>query len=92
MYAGWLRTLRDGERMPAAISGGTNPTFRGRRERRVESFVMDAPGDLDLYDREIEVEFVARIRGQKRFDEVEHLVAAIGDDVERARLLLGLDR
>jgi hypothetical protein len=27
----------------------------------------------------------------KRFDEVEHLVAAIGDDVERARIALGLD-
>lgn len=92
VYAGWLRTLPDGERMPAAISVGTNPTFRGRRERRVESFVIGAPPELDLYDREIEVEFVARIRGQKRFDEVDHLVAAIGDDVERAKLLLGLDR
>ena len=35
--------------------------------------------------------FVSRIRGMKRFDEVEHLVAAIGDDVERARIALGLD-
>ncbi len=92
VYAGWLRTLPDGERMPAAISVGTNPTFRGRRERRVESFVIGAPEGLDLYDREIEVEFVGRIRGQKRFDEVEHLVAAIGDDVERTKILLGLDR
>jgi riboflavin kinase/FMN adenylyltransferase len=91
VYAGWLRVLPDGERMPAAISVGHNPTFRGRRERRVESFVIDAPDDLDLYDREVEVEFVGRIRGMKRFDEVEHLVAAIGDDVERARIVLGLD-
>ncbi len=92
VYAGWLRVLPDGDRMPAAISVGQNPTFRGRRERRVESFVIDAPRDLDLYGQEVEVEFVARIRGMKRFDEVEHLVAAIGDDVERTRLVLGLDR
>lgn len=91
VYAGWLRELPDGERMPAAISVGANPTFRGRRERRVESFVLDAPDDFDLYDRQVEVEFVSRIRGMKRFDEVEHLVAAIGDDVERARIALGLD-
>jgi riboflavin kinase/FMN adenylyltransferase len=78
--------------MPAAISIGTNPTFRGRRERRVESFVLDAPADLDLYGKEIEVEFVDRIRGMKRFDEVEHLVHAIGDDVERVRIVLGLSR
>jgi riboflavin kinase / FMN adenylyltransferase len=92
VYAGWLRTLPAGGRLPAAISVGSNPTFRGRRERRVESFVIDAPSGFDLYDREVEVEFVGRIRGMKRFDEVDHLVAAIGDDVERARLVLGLDR
>lgn len=92
VYAGWLRVLPAGERMPAAISVGTNPTFRGRRERRVESFVIDAPADIDLYDQQVEVEFAGRIRGMKRFDEVEHLVAAIADDVERARILLGLDR
>jgi riboflavin kinase / FMN adenylyltransferase len=92
VYAGWLRVLPDGERLPAAISVGTNPTFRGRRDRRVESFVIDAPDGIDLYDQRIEVEFVGRIRGMKRFDEVEHLVAAIGDDVERARIVLGLDR
>jgi riboflavin kinase / FMN adenylyltransferase len=91
VYAGWVRVLPHGVRMPAAISVGTNPTFRGRRERRVESFVIDAPDGLDLYDEEIEVEFVGRIRGMKRFDEVGHLVAAIGDDVERARIVLGLD-
>jgi riboflavin kinase/FMN adenylyltransferase len=90
VYAGWLRELPAGDRMPAAISIGANPTFRGRRDRRVESFVLDAPDDLDLYGKTVEVEFVARIRGMKRFDEVEHLVAAIGDDVERTRLALGL--
>lgn len=92
VYAGWLRALPDGDRLPAAISVGHNPTFRGRRERRVESFVIDAPEGLDLYEQEVEVEFVGRIRGMKRFDEVEHLIAAIGEDVERARILLGLDR
>ena len=92
VYAGWLRVLPGGARMPVAISVGSNPTFRGRRSRRVESFVLDAPTDLDLYGQQVEVEFVSRIRGMKRFDEVEHLVAAIGDDVERARIALGLDR
>jgi riboflavin kinase / FMN adenylyltransferase len=90
VYAGWLRELPDGERLPAAISVGANPTFRGRRERRVESFVIDAPAGIDLYDREVEVEFVGRIRGMKRFDEVDHLVDAIGDDVERTRIVLGI--
>ena len=41
VYAGWLRRLDTGERYPAAISVGTNPTFDGHRERRVESYVLD---------------------------------------------------
>ncbi len=66
VYAGWLRRLDTGERYPAAISVGTNPTFDGERERRVESYVLDRddPDDwLELYDVEVEVEFVERLRG-----------------------------
>ena len=62
VYAGWLRRLDTGERYPAAISVGTNPTFDGERERRVESYVLDRD-DLELYGVEVEVSFVARLRG-----------------------------
>jgi riboflavin kinase/FMN adenylyltransferase len=89
VYAGWLRVLPAGEPMPAAISIGTNPTFQGVRERRVESYVLDRT-DLDLYDRQVEVSFVARIRGMVTFDGIDALVATIRDDVERTRALLDL--
>ena len=91
VYAGWLRRLDTGERYPAAISVGTNPTFDGHRERRVESYVLDRddPDDwLELYDVEVEVEFVERLRGMVRFDSVEELVAQMKDDVASARELL----
>ena len=87
VYAGWLRRLDTGERYPAAISVGTNPTFDGHRERRVESYVLDRD-DLELYDVAVEVEFVERLRGMVRFDSVEELVAQIKDDVARTRELL----
>jgi riboflavin kinase / FMN adenylyltransferase len=73
--------------MPAAISVGANPTFAGQRDRRVEAHVIDR-GDLDLYGREVEVVFVHRLRGMARFGSAEELVAAMGDDVSRARELL----
>jgi riboflavin kinase/FMN adenylyltransferase len=41
VYAGWLVDLATGERMPAAVSVGTNPTFDGA-DHRVEAFVLDA--------------------------------------------------
>ena len=93
VYAGWLRRLdghRTAERCPAAISVGTNPTFDGERERRVEAYVLDRD-DLELYGVRVEVSFVARIRGMVAFDGVDALVAAMADDVERARALLGVN-
>ncbi|GAA2147922.1 bifunctional riboflavin kinase/FAD synthetase [Nocardioides koreensis] len=88
VYAGWLRRLDTGESFPAAISVGTNPTFDGQRERRVESYVLDRT-DLELYGVEVEVSFVERLRGMVAFGSVEELVEQMRDDVDRARELLG---
>lgn len=88
VYAGWLTRTDTGERLPAAISVGTNPTFAGERERRVESYVLDRD-DLDLYGVEVVVEFIERLRGMVRFDGLEALVDTMRDDVRRARELLG---
>ena len=87
VYAGWLRRLDTGEVHPVAISVGTNPTFDGVRDRRVESYVLDRD-DLELYDVEVEVSFVERLRGMVAFESVETLVAQMGDDVARAREIL----
>ena len=96
VYAGWLRRLdtstgpgpaNDATPLPAAISVGTNPTFDGERERRVEAYVLDRD-DLELYGVEVEVSFLGRIRGMQRFDSVEELVATMHEDVEATRRLL----
>ncbi|MDO5084077.1 bifunctional riboflavin kinase/FAD synthetase [Arachnia propionica] len=87
VYAGWL-TPRGGERLPAAISVGSNPTFEGV-DRRVETHVLDRV-DLELYGVHIDVDFVARLRGQVRFDGVEQLIDQMQLDVAECRRLLGL--
>jgi riboflavin kinase/FMN adenylyltransferase len=90
VYAGWLRRLDDdSEPMPAAISVGTNPTFEGVRERRVESYVLDRD-DLELYGAPVEVSFVGRLRGMVKFDSIDDLVQTMYDDAARAHLLLGV--
>ncbi|HEX2774965.1 MAG TPA: bifunctional riboflavin kinase/FAD synthetase, partial [Micromonosporaceae bacterium] len=91
VYAAWLvgharRTGRP-ERLPAAVSIGTNPTFSGR-ERRVEAYVLDFDGDL--YGERLALDFVARLREQRRYDSLEPLVTQITEDVEQARRALGL--
>ncbi len=88
VYAGWLRpvdglgSIEAGPRgWPAAISVGTNPTFDGVA-RRVEAYVLDRT-DLDLYDREVVVEFVLQLRPTRRFGSVEELVGQMRRDVAR---------
>jgi riboflavin kinase/FMN adenylyltransferase len=88
VYAGWLRRLDTRETYPAAISVGTNPTFDGVRDRRVESYVLDRT-DLELYGVEVEVSFVERLRGMVAFESVDKLVDQMHADVARARELLG---
>lgn len=89
VYAGWLRRLDTDETFPAAISVGTNPTFTGVRDRRVESYVLDRT-DLELYGVEVEVSFVERLRGMVTFDSVEALLEQMHADVEQTRVVLGL--
>jgi riboflavin kinase / FMN adenylyltransferase len=94
VYAAWftvlghgpvMGTVIPGERYQAAVSVGTNPTFSGRT-RTVEAFVLDT--EADLYGQHVAVDFVARIRGQKRFDTVDDLIAAMGRDTDKARTIL----
>ncbi|WBB62714.1 bifunctional riboflavin kinase/FAD synthetase [Streptomyces sp. WMMC500] len=81
VYAGWLDAV--GERMPAAISVGTNPQFDGT-ERTVEAYALDRD-DLDLYGLHVAVDFLAFVRGQERFDTVEDLKAQMRRDVDASR-------
>ncbi|MFD4242571.1 bifunctional riboflavin kinase/FAD synthetase [Streptomyces sp. NPDC058525] len=83
VYAGWLTA--DGERMPAAISVGTNVQFDAT-ERTVEAYAIDRIG-LDLYGQHVAVDFLAYVRGMARFESLDGLLEAIADDVKRARVL-----
>lgn len=84
VYAAWLVRGR-GERLPAAVSIGTNPTFSGR-ERRVEAYVLDF--DADLYGERLALDFVTRLREMRTYTEVEALVAQIHEDVAQTREVL----
>ena len=92
VYAGHLvtRDPRGGasrERLPAAISVGTNPTFQGSR-RTVEAFVLDYDGDL--YGEHVGVEFASRLRPMEAFADIEGLLAAMAKDVSDTRQILGM--
>lgn len=83
VYAGWLTAGQ--ERMPAAISVGSNPTFDGTA-RTVEAYAIDRVG-LDLYGLHVAVDFLAYLRGMEKFETIEALLDRMADDVKRAREL-----
>lgn len=84
VYAGWL--LARGERLPAAISVGTNPQFDGQ-EHRIEAYVIDRD-DLDLYGQRVGIEFGHWLRGQETYPSTEEFVVQMGHDVDAARALV----
>ncbi len=83
VYASWAGI--DGETFPAMANIGTNPTF-GDKRRAVEVYIMDYQGDL--YGCKIHIEFVERLRGEKRFNSVEELKRQMAEDVERGVAIL----
>lgn len=83
IYAAWA--VVDGSPRPAAASIGVRPTF-GLTERLVEVYILDFAGDL--YGQELETRFVAKLRNQETFPNLESLVAQINRDVSDTRLTL----
>jgi len=78
---GVYAALADGR--PAAVSIGVRPTFGSGRHELVEVYVLDFAGDL--YGQQLTVDFLARLRGERRFESVEALIAQMDKDVSATR-------
>jgi riboflavin kinase / FMN adenylyltransferase len=77
VYAAWAHGK------PAAVNVGVRPTFVTGRGLLIEAFLLDFDGDL--YGETLRVAFLERLRGEKRFESVDDLVAQMERDVEQAR-------
>jgi riboflavin kinase/FMN adenylyltransferase len=87
VYGAWVDV--DGDRHRAAVNIGTRPTVYGASGvPLLEAHLLDFSGDL--YDREIEVHFVERIRGEQRFDSLAALTARLATDVDLTRELVAI--
>lgn len=76
--------LPEGSELDAVTNIGQRPTLTGEPgQPRVEVHLLDWEGDL--YGRRLEVEFVAGLRAERRFDGLEALSRQIAIDVEAAR-------
>jgi riboflavin kinase / FMN adenylyltransferase len=73
----------EGEAFVAAVNVGVRPTFRTGRGLLVEAFLLDFDGDL--YGGRLRLDFVARLRGERRFESAEALVEQMDRDVVQTR-------
>jgi riboflavin kinase/FMN adenylyltransferase len=73
------------DRQPGVASVGTRPTVGGT-EWLLEAHLFDFDGDL--YGARLHVDFVARLRDEIRFPDLESMVRRMQDDAREARALL----
>jgi len=73
--------------VPAAVNVGVRPTFATGRGVLIEAYLLDWDGDL--YGSELSLEFLKRLRGERRFERVEGLLDQMRRDVEDARAVAG---
>jgi riboflavin kinase/FMN adenylyltransferase len=83
IYAVWV--VKDGKRLPGVANIGTCPTF-DNQELSLEVHLLDFNGDL--YGEVLQVEFVSRLRDERRFPSIDELAAQIRADVTEAREVL----
>jgi riboflavin kinase/FMN adenylyltransferase len=74
--------LPNGSEQPAVTNIGVRPTF-GTLTRTVEAHLLDWSGDL--YGQVVQVAFLQRIRGERKFDGLAALQAQIEQDIIQAR-------
>lgn len=82
IYACRASTEAIGEQA-AAVSIGVRPTFTTGRGELIEAYLLDFDGDL--YGQELRLDFVRRLRGERRFQTAEALVEQMRRDAQETR-------
>ena len=77
--------LADGR--PAAVSIGVRPTFVTGRGELIEAYVLDFAGDL--YGSRMRLQFIERLRGERRFEDPDALIEQMHRDVALTREITG---
>ena len=83
VYAGWAHI--EDQVYSSMTNIGKRPTFGGKK-RTVEVYLLDYHSDL--YGRELTVDFIERLRGEKKFDTPQELREQIARDVKQGRAVL----
>lgn len=84
------RTVFENQIFPSVTNIGTNPTFGSQEGIKIETHVMGA--SLEARGHKVEVQFVKRLRAEKKFTSIEDLKNQIKDDILKAHEALDNDQ
>jgi riboflavin kinase/FMN adenylyltransferase len=77
------------ERYQGVANVGVRPSF-DNGERTVETYILDF--EAEIYGYDLVVEFVQRLRPEKRFTEIKDLIVQIERDIVEARRILAAEK
>jgi riboflavin kinase / FMN adenylyltransferase len=81
------RAFLNGQEYQAAVNIGINPTFTPDKQTpNVEAHLLDFR--REIYDEDVRLEFIARLRDELRFESVDKLLEQIWKDIEVTRRIL----
>ncbi len=86
VYCGYAH-LKGEPRFRAVMNIGVNPTFSESSHQTIECHLLEF--DRDIYGRELRVEFVSKLRNERKFPGVPELVTQIQLDIVEAKKILG---
>lgn len=81
-----VRARLGARELPGVTNIGVRPTLNSGTAKRVETHLLDFEGEL--YDQNLDLVFVARLRDEQKFSSLDDLKVQIGADISRARELL----
>ncbi len=85
VYATWA--VLHGKKYPAVTNIGIRPTFTPDKVRaNIETHILGF--NKDIYEEDLKLEFVERLRDEKKFGSVEELLGQIDEDIEKAEKIL----
>ena len=90
VYAGFATLNEEKKKLPCVINIGHCPTFKeSYSELKVEAHILDFPFK-ELYNQEIKLEFVERLRDEEKFSSKEELIKQIKKDCESGEKILSV--
>ena len=85
VYATFIERHKTGQSYSSVTNVGVRPSFDGQ-DRTVEAFIFDF--DEEIYGETLTLEFVKRLRAEKKFQSIDELVAQIRQDADQAQAVL----